>query len=144
MFYLVTFMVLYFSITMPALFKAMFSKEPVLLSQARVVGSYLPPVPVGKEMLQLAFLIVAAAVYLPLLKLASFLFSLFQPIVDAVVQVTARRKVAFTMLVYLVLCIPVAATSVWLFTEKSYADALATVLAVIAVVFIFGQAQGRR
>lgn len=144
MFYLVTFMVLYFSIAMPPLFKAMFSKEAVLLSQARLIGPYLPEIQIGKEMLQAVFLVIAMIAYLPLLKLAELIFSLLYPLIDWLTQITPRKRAAFTMLTFLALCVPVSATSVWMYTQKSYGDSMITVLVAMAIAFAIGQGQNRR
>jgi cytochrome bd-type quinol oxidase subunit 1 len=65
-------------------------------------------------------------------------------LVDAFRPVTKRIWNAITMLVFLVFCIPVAATSIWLFYEKSYTDSLLTVLFFIFLAFALGQAQGGR
>ncbi|WP_019882252.1 MULTISPECIES: hypothetical protein [unclassified Methylophilus] len=144
LFYLVTFAALYLSITMPALFKALFAKEPVLLSQARYIGEFLPSIPIGKDYLQISFFVVAAVIYWPLLILSEAIMSLLYPLVDAFRPVTKRIWNAITMLVFLVFCIPVAATSIWLFYEKSYTDSLLTVLFFIFLAFALGQAQGGR
>jgi len=145
LFYLVTFGALYLSITLPPLFKALTSKEVVLLSQARVIGDYLPNYPIGKEYLQLAFFVAAAVFYWPLLAISEFLTSLVAPAVDAFVPLTRRIWSAITMLLLLLFCIPVAASSIYLFYEKTFYDALMNVLAFLVIAFIFGQAQsGKR
>jgi hypothetical protein len=145
LFYLVTFGMLYISVTMPPLFKALFSKGEVLLSQARFIGEYLAPVPVGNYYLQIAFFLIAAALYLPLLALSEAITSMLYPLIDSFHQVTYRIWSAVMMFVFLLFCIPVAATSIWLFYEKTFRDALLTVLLALFLAFAFGQAQsGRR
>ena len=144
LFYFVTFATLYLSITLPPLFKALFAKDPVLLSQARYVGECLPSIPIGKDYLQIIFFAAAIIIYWPLLLLAEIIMSLLYPVVDSFHQVTQRLWNGITMLIFLGFCIPVAATSVWLFYAKSYGDSLLTVLFFIVFVFAVGQAQGGR
>lgn len=141
LFYFVTFAVLYFSVTMPPAFKAFFSKGQVLLSDARFIGETLPSIPIDKSYLQFSFFVVAAALYLPLLALAEFVTSLLHPVIDSFVPVTERIWSAVSMLVFFAICTPVAASSIWLFFEKSYKDAFLTVLLALFMAFAFGQAQ---
>ncbi|XAH23875.1 hypothetical protein AAFF27_01420 [Xylophilus sp. GW821-FHT01B05] len=143
-FYLATFGALYLSVTMPLLFKALFSKGDVLLSHARFIGDILPPIPVGKDYLQITFFIIAAVLYFPLLVIAEFGTSMLYPIIDSIHPVTSRIWSAVTMLVFFFFCIPVAATSIWLFYEKTFFDAFLTVLLAMFLVFALGQAQGGR
>ncbi|WP_215858125.1 hypothetical protein [Acidithiobacillus thiooxidans] len=89
-FLLVTFTVLYLSITMPPLFKALFAKEPVLLSHARFIGEYPPAIAIGKDYLQLSFFLVATLLYWPLLLLAENITSLLYPLIDWFRPVTFR------------------------------------------------------
>jgi hypothetical protein len=144
LFYFVTFGALYLSVTMPPLFKALFAKGDVLLSSARFIGGYLPPVPVGKEYLQITFFAIAAVFYFPLLALAEAITSLLYPIIDSFHQVTYRIWSAVTMITFFLFCIPVAATSIWLFYEKSFQDSLLTVLFALLLAFVFGQVQSER
>ena len=143
-FYLVTFGVLYLSITMPPLFKALFSKTDVLLSDARFIGESLPAVPIGKSYLQVTFFAIATALYAPFLMLAEFITSLLHPLIDSFRPVTERIWSATTMLVFFLFCIPVSATSIWLFYPKTFQDSLITVLVFLFLTFAFGQAQGGR
>ncbi|WP_192564504.1 hypothetical protein [Pseudomonas gozinkensis] len=144
-FYLVTFGMLYLSISTPPVFKALFSSGEVYLSSARFIGEYLPAIPVVKTNLQLVFFLISALLYIPLLLVSEFVAELITPMVDSFKEVTDRIFVAITMLVSVVLCIPVAATSVWLFFDKTYPDSLLSVLFFTALPFIFQQAQsGRR
>lgn len=144
LFYLTTFGVLYLSVTMPPLFKALFAKSEVLLSNARFIGESFPAIPIGKSYLQITFFGVAAVLYWPLLMLAELITSLLYPLIDAFHPVTERICSAATMLVFFLFCIPVAATSVWLFYEKSFQDSFITVLMALFVAFAIGQAQGSR
>lgn len=144
LFYLVTFGMLYLSVTMPPLLKALFSNGEVLLSQARFIGESLPPVPVGKDYLQITFFLIAAALYLPLLALSEAISSMLCPLIDSFHPITYRIWSAVMMFVFLLFCIPVAATSIWLFYEKTFRDALLTVFLALFLAFAFGQAQGGR
>lgn len=143
-FYCTTFVVLYLSIMMPPLFKALFTDNELLLSQARFIGDSLPNTPVSKSYLQASFFLFAAALYLPLLLLAETITSLLAPIADSFIPVTERIWSAMTMLVFLLSCVPIAGTSVFLFYEKSFADSLITVLFVLFLAFALSQAQERR
>ncbi|WP_041657959.1 hypothetical protein [Azoarcus sp. KH32C] len=143
-FYLATFGALYLSVTMPPLFKALFAKTDVMLSDARVIGESLPAIPVGKSYLQVTFFGVTAVLYWPLLMLAELITSLLYPLIDAFRPVNERIWSATTMLVFYLFCIPVAATSVWLFYEKTFQDSFFTVLMALFVTFAIGQAQGGR
>lgn len=144
LFYFVTFAALYFSIGMPPLFKAFFAKEPILLNQARYIGEFLPAIPISKDYLQFTFLAIAAIIYWPLLILSEAIMSLLYPLVDAFRPVTQRIWNAITMLIFLAFCIPIAATSIWLFFTRSYGDSLLTVLFFMFAGFAVGQAQGTR
>ena len=145
LFYFVTFATLYLSITLPPMFKAFLAKDPLLLSQARYVGEYLPSISIGKDYLQITFFAAAAIIYWPLLLLSEAIMSLLYPVVDSFRSVTQRLWNGITMLIFLGFCIPVAATSIWLFYAKSYGDSLQTVLFFMFIAFVVGQAQeGRR
>tara|TARA_A100001391_G_scaffold55448_1_gene33963 strand:+ start:883 stop:1521 length:639 start_codon:yes stop_codon:yes gene_type:complete len=144
LFYFVTFAALYLSITMPPLFKALFSKSQVFLSDARFIGYSLPVIPVGKNYLQITFFVVAATFYLPLITLAELITSFSYPLIDAFRPVTERIWSETTMLVFFLFCIPVAGISVWLFYEKTFQNSLVTVLMFLVAPFAFGQAQGDR
>lgn len=144
LFYLATFGVLYLSVTMPPLFKALFAKTEVLLSDARFIGESLPAIPIGKKYLQVTFFVIAAVLYWPLLMLAETITSLLYPLIDAFRPVTERIWSATMMLVFFLFCIPVAATSVWLFYEKTYSESLFTVIVALFIAYALGQAQGRR
>ncbi|MEW6370120.1 MAG: hypothetical protein AB1584_04240 [Pseudomonadota bacterium] len=143
-FYFTTFAALYLSVMMPPLFKALLSKNEALLSQARFIGNFLPGIPVSKSYLQVPFFLIAASLYLPLLLLTETIASLLAPIVDSFVQVTERFWSATTMFVFLLFCVPIAGTSVFLFYEKSFADSLITVIFVLFFSFVFAQTQERR
>ena len=144
LFYLATFGVLYLSVTMPPLFKALSAKSEVLLSDARFIGDSMPAIPIGKNHLQVTFFVIAAVLYWPLLLLGESITSLLYPLIDAFRPVTERIWSATTMLAFYIFCIPVAGTSVWLFYEKTYQESLITVLMTLFVAFAFGQAQGGR
>jgi hypothetical protein len=92
----------------------------------------------------LTFFAIAAAIYLPLLFLAEGITSILQPLIDSFHQVTYQLWSAVTMLIFFLFCIPVAATSIWLFYEKSFQDSLITVLLALFLAFAFVQAQGGR
>ncbi|UVM47684.1 hypothetical protein LOY38_14635 [Pseudomonas sp. B21-015] len=143
-FYFVTFGMLYLSISTPPLFKALFASGEVYLSSARFIGEYLPAIPVGKTNLQLAFFLISAFFYIPLLLVAEFIATLISPLVDYFKEVTDRMFVAITMLVFVVFCIPMGATSVWLYYDKTYVDSLLSVLFFVAIPFIFSKAQSVR
>jgi hypothetical protein len=139
-FYVTTFGVLYLSVTMPPLLKTMLSKTEVLLSDARVIGELLPPVPIGKSYLQATFFLVAAVLYVPLLFLAESITPFVSPVVDAFVPVTHRIWSAITMLTFLLFCIPTAATSIWLYYDKPFQDAVLIVLVGLVMAFALVQA----
>jgi hypothetical protein len=144
-FYLCSFGVLYLSITIAPLFKALFTQGDILLSDARVIGQYLPPLPIGKSYLQLTFFLMAALLYFPLLFVAQVLAGLVAPLVDAYREVNERIMTAITLSAFLLFCIPIAASSIWLFYPKSYGESLMTTLFFLAVPFVVSQAQsGRR
>jgi hypothetical protein len=143
-FYLATFMVLYLSVTIPPLSKALLAKEQVLLSNARFIGEYLPAIPVGKDYLQLTFFLVSAFLYGPLLFFANGVTSLLYPLLDSFHPVTFRIWSVVTMLTFFVFCIPVAATSIWLFFIISFKDSLLIVLFAQFFFFAMGQSQSSR
>jgi hypothetical protein len=139
-FYFFSFMALYLSIAMPPLFQAMWSKQPILLSQARLIGDYLPDVVIGKSTLQLSFLLMAMVLYLPLLKLSEVILAVIRPLLDTVVEVTRRKAVAYTMFIQYVLCIPIATGSVWCFSQKTLEQSFMTVVAAVVMAIVVGMA----
>ncbi|WP_095124673.1 hypothetical protein [Pseudomonas sp. Irchel s3a12] len=143
-FYFVTFGMLYLSISTPPLFKALFSSGEVYLSNARFVGEYLPAIPVGKTNLQFIFFIISAIFYIPLMLVAEFIARFISPLVDSFKEVTERIFAAITMLVFVVFCVPIGATSVWLYYEKTYAESLLSVLFFAAIPFVFSKVQSVR
>jgi hypothetical protein len=143
-FYLVTFGMLYLSISTPPLFKAIFSSGEVYLSNARVVGEYLPEIPVGKTNLQFVFFIVSIIFYIPLLIVAESFAKFISPLVDSFKEVTSRMFTAITMLVFVVFCVPIGAAFVWLYYDKTYTDSLLSVMFFVAIPFIFSKAQSSR
>lgn len=129
---------------MPALLKALLARNDILLSDARFIGNYLPAIPVGKSYLQFTFFIAAAILYWPLLVIAEVGTSLLHPLIDAFRPVTFRVWTVTKMLIMMLLCIPTAATSIWLFYEKSFQESLMFVLMAGFMAFAMGQAQGNR
>jgi hypothetical protein len=121
----------------PPQLKAVFSRDPVLLSHARFIGEFLPPVPIGKEHLQLLFFAIAAILYWPLLFIAEIVTSLLYPLIDSFYPVTHRIWSAVIVSTFSLFCIPIAATSVWLFYEKSFGNSLLTVCIVLFLFFFF-------
>lgn len=144
LFYVITFGALYLSVTMPPLFKALFAKTQVFLSDARFIGGSLPTIPIGKSYLQALFFLIAATLYLPLITIAEFITSLLHPIIDSFRPVTERIWAAATMLVFFLFCIPVAATSVWLFYEETFQGSLTIVIMALFAFFALLQSQGGR
>jgi hypothetical protein len=143
-FYFFSFMALYFSIAMPPLFQAMLSKQPILLSQARLIGDYLPDVIIGKSTLQVSFLVMAMVLYLPLLKLSEAILAVLRPLIETIIEVTPKRTAAYTLLIQYLLCIPVATASVWCFSQKTLEQSFMSVVAALFLAFIIGAASEKR
>lgn len=144
LFYFLTFAVLYLSITLPPLFKVLFGKEEILLSNARFIGEFLPAIPIGKSYLQVTFFIAAATMFWPLLIISETIMSLIYPLIDAIYHVTQRIWGLITMIIFFFFCIPIAATSVWLFYEKSYSNSIVIVLFAILIALGIGQSQNEK
>jgi hypothetical protein len=144
LFYFTTFAALYYSLGMPPLLKAFFGKQVVFLSDARIFGTYLPHIPIGKEFVQMSLLIFVAILYIPLLHLAEIISGIMRLVLDPIYKLAGRRLVVAQMWSFFVLCLPVATTSVWLFYPKTLQESFATVLGFLALFAVLGLAQGRR
>lgn len=143
-FIFVTFAALYFSISMPLLFKALFSSNQVLLSDAKIIGFYLPNIQVEKNYLQLSFFLLAVTLYWPVIFLSEKIMSLLHPLIDTFYEVTPRILIAGRMLIFLLFCVPIATTTVWLFYDKTFYQSFITVLIFIFFIFALGQSESNR
>ena len=129
---------------MPPLFKVLFGKEEILLSSARYIGDFLPSIPIGTSYLQITFFLVAAFIYWPLLILSETIMALVFPLIDAIINVTQRVWNLISMIIFFLFCIPIAATSVWLYYEKTYISSIYIVLFFIFVMLGIGQSQNEK
>ena len=143
-FYVLTFWLLYWSIVSPAIFKGIGSKTPLLLSQARFVGELLPDMPIDGSVFQGAFLIAAMILYLPVLWIAQWLASGPIAILRHYIEMNRGNRMRVTLLFFMLLCLPIAAASIFLFYEITYQDAMSRVLGVLAIVGVFIGASSER
>jgi hypothetical protein len=144
LFYLLTFGVLYLSIIISPLFKALFSNVPLLLNHTKFIGEYLPAIPISSSYFQASFFIVAAIIYIPLLVISKIFTSIITPFIDAFTIVTNQIWSTITILTFFILCVPIAATSIWLFYSKSFSSALSMVFALLCLALAFGTVQNRK
>ena len=144
-FYVLTFWSLYWSIVSPAIFKGIGSKTPLLLSQARFVGELLPDMPIDGSVFQGAFLIAAMILYFPVLWIAQWLANGPIAILGHYIEMNRWNRMRVTLFFFMLLCLPIAATSIFLFYEITYQDAMSRVLGVLAIAgVIIGASSGRR
>ena len=80
-FFLFTFVLIYQALALPPTLRVEFLGKPILLSDARLVGWLLPDVAITRDAVQLSFLLIAAALYVPQLFVVEFLAQLLAPAV---------------------------------------------------------------
>ncbi len=81
-FYLYTFFLVYQALSLPPVLRVMISGKPILLSDARILGSLLPDVAITNSTFQLSLLLAALVLYVVLLFVVNFVASLLAPVVD--------------------------------------------------------------
>lgn len=142
-YYFFTFACLYYSISAPPFFEAIF-RHPLLLSQARLIGGYLPPIPVSHDLLQVAFLVIALALYLPLLKLVDVFSSIALRRFKRFFEVKPRRLYAVRILLCFILCIPLATGSLWCFSNQSLVRSIEYVIGFLFIMFVLATGTDRQ
>lgn len=131
----VTFLSLYMAVVAPAEFRALSQKEPLLWSQARVFGDFLPDAVVAKEVIQWVPFVVAAILYVPLRYCANFAASILRRPWEWLGPYTWQRQTAVAMSIFLVISLVIGALTMFCYwPERTLAQCFTTtfMLALLA------------
>ena len=139
-FYFYTFFIVYIALLVPPMFKTLFNKDNIYLSDARFIGHLLPNIEIGSSYVQSSFILVALAIYIPLLFIVSKLSVPVAYIVDKFKPVNIYRWRGIQGLLFALFSACLAIISIYLFNEMTIKDAFFTFLAfvVLAVAFASG------
>ena len=135
LFNFLTFFTLYMALVTPAQFRAMSQHAPLLWSDARVFGDYLPDTVVATALFQWVPFAIAAAAFIPLRFAVKFLASLLRAPWEMLGPYTMRKRLGVAMMFSLVMALCVGAlTTYGYWPDKSLAQCFTTtfVLASLA------------
>jgi hypothetical protein len=131
-FYFIHLYLLYFSISLPISFYLQFNQHGISLNDARFIGHFLPAIRFETFPFDINFLKITLALVFPLFLVARFISLPFWKLgaYFGYRNLFFQRKVQLS--VYLILCIVIAAHTVYLFFPVPYTTAwIAVVLAVL-------------
>ena len=132
----VTFLSLYMAIIAPAEFRALSSKDPILWSQARVFGDYLPDIAIAKDNFQWVPFVIAMIAYPPIRFSANLIASIFRAPVQLFAPFTWRIKMAISMTIFICVSLVVGAISIYgYWQDKTFIQCL-TIPALLAILAI--------
>lgn len=140
-FYFYTLYLVYAALVLPATIRAWFSRETLLLSQARFIGEYLPSIPIESGPLQTWGIIAAIALYIPLWLLVNLLSGPIARVLDNFVEVNIYRWRAIQTIIFALLAAAVAIGSIYIFGNGTFKDAAMSFFffMTIGAVFTFGR-----
>ena len=142
-FYFYTYLIVYMALLMPPIFKTVFNKNTVYLSDARFIGDFLPQIEIGSSYVQSSFILIALSIYIPLLILVSKLCLPIAVVVDRFRPVNIYRWRAIQGIIFAIFAASLAVLSIYLFNETTLKDAFFTFLAFIVVAIALG-ASGKK
>lgn len=137
-FYFYTFFIVYMALLLPPMFKTLFNKNIVYLSDARLIGHLLPNIEIGSSYVQSSFILIALVIYIPLLLIVSKVSVPIASIVDKFKPVNIYRWRRIQGLVFALFSACLAITSIYLFNEMTIKDAFFTFLAFVVLAIAFG------
>ena len=136
-FYTLTFLLIYEAVSLPLMIKVLFSKEVVLLSSAKFIGSILPDVAITADAVQVKLLIWVIPLYVFSLLTVNFVAGFVAKIVNFFWVITINVWQRIQLLLFLLIAACLAIFSIWIFYPFSLQDALYNFLGVIAIAIIF-------
>lgn len=142
-FYFYTYFIVYMALLMPPMFKTVFNKNTVYLSDARFIGDLLPQIEIGSSYVQSSFVLIALSIYIPLLILVSKLSLPIAAVVDRFRPVNIYRWRGIQGIIFAIFAASLAVLSIYLFNESTLKEALFTFLAFIVVAIALG-ASGKK
>lgn len=128
---------------MPPMFKTIFKKNIVFLSDARFIGDLLPHIEIGTSYVQGSFVLIAFIIYIPLLLTVSKLSIPIAFIVDKFWTVDIYRWRRIQGLLFALFATCLAIISIYLFNETTLIDAFFTFIAFVVIAIAFASG-GRR
>jgi len=136
-FYFYTFFIVYMALLVPPMFKTLFNKNIVYLSDARFIGYLLPNIEIGSSYVQSSFILIALTIYIPLLLIVSKVSVPIASIVDKFKPVNIYRWRGIQGLVFAFFSSCFAVLSIYLFNEMTIKDAFFTFCAFIVMAIAF-------
>lgn len=131
--YFFTVFLIYFSVSTAPTLKAVFSKQPLLLSDAFYIGHLLPAIPLSDEYFQWVFVLVTLMLFIPCMAIATLVKQAIIGLIPGAAT-NARVKLGIHYFTVAALCAPISATSIVLFFAKSYKEAFSYVGLVALIV----------
>ena len=135
-FYIVTFFMVYEAIALPVLLRSLFAKDLLLLSNARYVGGFLPDIVITGSAVQVVFVCVALALYLPSLLLVDVLAHGVARIADKFWFVDALIWRRIKVLLFCPVALAISIGSTWLFYPLTLATAAVNTLVFFLLIMM--------
>ncbi len=142
-FYFYTFFIVYMALLMPPMFKNIFNKNIVYLSDVRFVGHLLPNIEIGSNYVQSSFALIALVIYVPLLLIVSKFSVPIASVVDKFWPVDIYRWRSIQGIVFVIFAACLAILSIYLFSGTTIKGAFITFLSFVFLAIAFASA-GKR
>lgn len=136
-FYFYTFFMVYMALLMPPMFRTIFKKNTIFLSDARFIGDLLPHIEIGTSYVQGSFIFIAFLIYIPLLLIVSKLSIPIASFVDKFWTVDIYRWRLIQGLLFAFFASFLAIVSIYLFNEITFKNAFFTFLTFIFIALVF-------
>lgn len=136
-FYFYTFFIVYMALLVPLMFKTLFNKNVVYLSDMRFIGHLLPNIEINSSYVQSSFIFIALAIYIPILFIVSKLSVPIASVVDKFKPVNIYRWRRIQSLVFIFFSSFLSISSIYLFNETTIKDAFFTFLFFVALSIVF-------
>lgn len=140
-FYAFTFYLIYVVAFFPIIIKAWRFGEPILLANAREIGTWLPHVLVTSDVVQSSLVALCFAIYAPALVVMGLLANMVRPLVNCFVIITPSIWRRTQVAIVVVLAAMLAIASIWLYYSLTLTEAA---MALFFVVVVTGALVGGR
>jgi len=140
LFYFYTYFIIYISILFPPMLKAAFNKQPVFLSDAKIIGQFLPQITITTDYIQLYVVGIALVVYIPILLLVNYLSVPVSIVLKKYYKITIYMWRRIQGVFFLLAASLITIGSIWAFNDTTMNDAFFTFVGFVALAFVFFQA----
>ena len=136
-FYILSFFILYLSYRIPLMFKGGFFNEKVVyLNSAKFIGSYLPSIPIGKDIFQLPFIVSVLVMYIPTLYVTNLLVRPIIKILNKFYLPTIYLLRRVQLILFTLFSLLQAGVVIYLFFDKSLKESLILPFVIFGIVLI--------